>query len=167
MGTTVTPGTAGSTPTMRSLLLLTALTLFFVASSFVLTSGEYTSQHALDEPRALHCISRNAVRSLQFCLCLNYLDLGFFETLECECHLSNETVSCRYTDSEINGVLVAWVIFAGLIALVFLVLVLAGLAIGVHQLWKKRGLTVQLGLPRQTSAFQTMKDEDDPDGPPG
>ncbi len=79
--------------------------------------------------RALHCLSRNAVRSLQFCL--NNLDLEFFETvrssscsaitcddamvlpplcgvcfamqLECRCHLSNETVSCRYTDSGMSG----------------------------------------------------------------
>jgi hypothetical protein len=122
----------GSTPTMRSLLLLTALT-FFLALSFVLTRGDHTSQHALDEPRAQHCISRNAVRSLQFCLCLNNLDLEFFETVrssscstitcddapnhgltplcgvcfamqrECECHLFNETVSCRYTDSGMPG----------------------------------------------------------------
>jgi hypothetical protein len=45
-------------------------------------------------------------------------------------------------------------------------LALAGVVLGVHQLWKKRGSTV-LRLPRQTRAFQTMKDEEDPDGPPG
>ncbi|ELR16396.1 uncharacterized protein ACA1_352380 [Acanthamoeba castellanii str. Neff] len=94
-----------------SLLLVTALT-FFLASSFVLTRGDHTSQHSLHDPRVLHCLSRSAVRSLQFCLCLNDLDLEFFYTL-----------------------------------------------------WKKRGSTV-LRLPRQTRAFQTMKDEEDPDGPP-
>lgn len=61
----------------------------------------------------------------------------------------------------------AWMVVSGLIGLVFLSLGLAGLALGVHQLCKKRGSAVQLGLPRQTRAFQTMKDEDDPDGPPG
>lgn len=112
-------------------------------------------EHSLHDPRVLHCLSRSAVRSLQFCLCLNDLDLEFFYTLECECRLFNETVSCRYTDSEIDGGLVAWVVVAGLIALGFLMLALAGVVLGVHQLWKKRGSTV-LRLPRQTRAFQTI-----------
>jgi hypothetical protein len=68
--------------------------------------------------------------------------------------------------AEINGFLVAWVVVGGLIALVFLTLGLAGVALVAHQQCKKTGPTVQLGLPRQTRAFQTMKDEEDPDGPP-
>merc|ERR1711974_377698 len=137
-----------------------ALTAFFLASSFVLAyGGDHTSQHALNEPRVLHCISRSAVRSLQSCLCLHNLDLELFYTLECECHLFNETVSYRYTDSEIDGGLVAWVVVVGLIALVFLMLALAVLAMGVHELWKTRGSTVQLGLPRQTRASQALAPE--------
>jgi hypothetical protein len=77
------PGTQQLSPhtTMpSSLLLVTALT-FFLASSFVLTRGDHASQHSLHEPRVLHCLSRSAVRSLQFCLCLNDLDLEFFYTV--------------------------------------------------------------------------------------
>jgi hypothetical protein len=70
----------------------------------------------------------------------------------------------------VSALLVAYTVVFGLVGLVLVAVVATAIACLLVPCIKKT-LSAKLqtvhGLPRQTRAFQTMNDEEDPDGPGG